>query len=392
MGDSEAREDFPDDSQRAAFCNSEWERAQNMSDRTWLTANQTGTARRETLEGREHVVVPATLVQEQVLNNNLGKTFLPADEITDTWADIANHAPVLVDHPRQRGRPVSAKDPTVLNAQGVGRLFNVRAEDGKLKGDVFLDPSRRDDIEALDAVLERVESGYPVELSTSFPVRESEDRQGVHNGETFEKVIRPGGFDHLAVFVDKEGACSVEDGCGLGINCDCGEHTMDADNASEVADSIWERLKSHFTREETVDAENEDAARDEAAEENEPEEGAENRNDDTTEEPPAWASNLVDQVESLGERMDDLEEAAQPAVNELEQKRNRLVSEIAQNSPFDESDLEGESIERLEKLRSMSRAENYAGRGGPRDSAGEEIPEFIEPPKVFADNTDEQED
>lgn len=200
-----------------------------MTERIQLTANQSGPVRRETFMGREHVVVPATLVRSQVLNNNLGRCFLPANEITDDWAQTANHSPVIIDHPSKRGRPVSAKDPDVINEMGVGQLYNVRVEDGELKGDVFLDPARAEDVGDLAAILERVEDGEPVELSTGFPLREAKPAEGVHNGERYDLVIRPAGFDHLAVFAEKTGACSVSDGCGLGIHededddCGCGE-------------------------------------------------------------------------------------------------------------------------------------------------------------------------
>lgn len=176
-----------------------------------------GPGRLATLQGTEFRVVPAVLVKSQVLLNNLGRTFLPPEDITPAWAETANGAFVVVDHPTSRGTPISAKSPSVLNTSGVGFLFDVRAESGTLKGDVWLDPSRADAVEGLGAVLEALDAGTPVEVSTGFPV-EMETSAGVHNGAEYDVILHPRGFDHLAVFADKTGACSVKDGCGLGVN------------------------------------------------------------------------------------------------------------------------------------------------------------------------------
>lgn len=414
MGDDEAVADFPDSDQRAAFCNSEWERAQNMSQNIELAANKTGPIRREMLEGREHVVIPATLVRSQVLSNNLGRTFLPADEITDTWADIANGSPVVLDHPKNRGQPTSARDPAVLNTQGVGRLFNVRAEDGALKGDVFIDPSRTDDVSDLEAVLAKVERGEPAELSTTFPVREVTNESGSHEGKRYDKIIRPGGFDHLAVFAEKEGACSVEDGCGLGVNhkgpCECQGGDMDAENADDVADSIWERLKAHFTREDAVNEEQLEALHEatglsvERLEEMEDDEVtalADNVLDTKTDDEPDVADNEAadedDQPEpsvpeAVENELAELREQVEALSEDREAEREQLISTLADNErcPFDESQLSGKPLDELEGLAQMAKVRNYAGAGGPKaDNAGSKS--FVEPVPHYAENT-EQED
>lgn len=172
--------------------------------------------------GKKYLVVPATLVRSQVLVNNVGRCYLPPDAFTEDWARQANGAPVVTDHPTRSGREVSARDPNILNHMGVGFLFDVRVENDagtpEMKGDVWLDVSRREEIEDLDVILTRLdEEGEPVELSTGFPAL-GQRRRGVHNGEKYDFVIYPDGYDHLAVFAADTGACGVEDGCGLGVN------------------------------------------------------------------------------------------------------------------------------------------------------------------------------
>jgi len=76
-----------------------------------------------------------------------------------------------------------------------------------------------DDVEDLQAILNKLENGEKVEVSTGFPVA-VEESPGVLNGEEYDRVIHPAGFDHLAIFAEKIGACSIEDGCGLAQNKD----------------------------------------------------------------------------------------------------------------------------------------------------------------------------
>lgn len=182
-----------------------------------LAIQASGAASTRELHGREFRVVPSVLVREQVLRNNLGATFLPADGITPDFAEAANGAPVLTDHPTRGGIPTSGRSPEIMNELGVGFLFNVKAEENRLVGEVWIDPSRAEAVGDLTAILERLERGETVELSTGFPAR-LERVAGAFNGEEYDVVIRPIGFDHLAVFAEKTGACSVKDGCGLGAN------------------------------------------------------------------------------------------------------------------------------------------------------------------------------
>jgi hypothetical protein len=191
-------------------------------------ANTAASLRTVTFMGREFRVIPAVLVRSQVLHNNLGSTFLPPETITDDWASLWNGIPVLVgDHPTERGVHVSGRQPELWESRGAGWIFNTRAEsDGpgvrRLVGEVWLDISRAATVPGLQAVLERIEAGGAVELSTGFPV-ETVDRVGEFAGQQYEIVMRPLGADHLVISTEMRGACSVDNGCGLGVNEEAGE-------------------------------------------------------------------------------------------------------------------------------------------------------------------------
>ena len=224
MGDAEAVRDFPDREQRFAFCSSVYKRAHQVAARFAFStaALQSGAAARtEQLKGHEYLVFPAVLVQGQILRNNLGVTYLPPDEITDAWAAMWNGVPVILhEHPTQRGEPVSARSPAILNDRGVGYVFHahvVRNGAIKLKAEVWLEVARAAQLEELAEIFERLKAGKPVELSTGFSAAVDEE-VGEVGGESYEKVMHPLDADHLAIFAEATGACSIDDGCGLGVN------------------------------------------------------------------------------------------------------------------------------------------------------------------------------
>jgi hypothetical protein len=192
-----------------------------------IHASPRATVRTETFQGRTFRVVPAVLVRSQVLRNNLGVAFLPADEITDEWAEQWNGIPVLVGpHPSQHGHSVSGRTPELWDARGAGWVFNAGAEQEspqvrRLVAEVWLDIARAAAVQGLREILNRINSGQTVELSTGFHTC-IEPRAGHFQGEPFELVMHPINPDHLVISTEMTGACSVRDGCGLGANCACG--------------------------------------------------------------------------------------------------------------------------------------------------------------------------
>lgn len=212
-------------------------------------------ARSTTFLGREFLVVPAVLVRSQVLNNNMGRTFLPEDEITADWANEWNNIPVLVgDHPRQQGVNVSARNPDLINQRGVGWIFGARIDTDvegvrRLSAEVWLDVERASVVPGFADVLAAVDAGHPVELSTGFAVL-PEETGGINNNEQYDWILHPQGADHLVISTEMTGACSVQDGCGLGVNseggCACGGKCTAAIREVPVAEQqVEEELVAH---------------------------------------------------------------------------------------------------------------------------------------------------
>lgn len=384
MGDAESVADFPDPDQRAAFCYSVFERAREEeannaqpTEMTQIAVQQLGQMREAELMGRRMRVIPAVMVQQQVLNNNLGATFLPADEIAasvDSW----NGMPVVLRHPTRNGQPVSARTEATLNARGLGMVLNARAEDGKLKAELYLDVERMQAIPDAAAMLERFERGEVGELSTGFGTR-LERTEGVHNGRRYVAVMREVRPDHLALLPDERGACSVADGCGLGVNKEQAE--MEEDRMPGWFARVWAtlarslKLESTMTRDEMLAALAEKSDCElrallsepvEAEEAAAPEEVVEA--EEVAGEDVEAADEPTDELAELKAKLDALEAVNAELKADREAEKTALVEALASNArcAFSADELSQKPMAELKKLDQMIRPETYAGRPAPR--------------------------
>lgn len=182
-----------------------------------VIANLAGKARRATLNGREHLVAPLTLIVPGVLSGSKGALYYPPEEIVknhDAW----NHIPLVVYHPTDplTNAHLSARDPAVLDRQGIGILLNVKAN-GKLTAEGWFDveSTRRID----NRVYEALVKGTPIELSTGLYTENEVAPEGAnHKGRPYDFIARNYRPDHLAILPDQIGACSIKDGCGVLVN------------------------------------------------------------------------------------------------------------------------------------------------------------------------------
>lgn len=179
-----------------------------------VTANVAGTPRSEMLNGREHLVVPMTLIVPGVLNGSQGPLYYPADELgknPDDW----NGMPMVVYHPTEAGRGITARQPSVYNSSYVGTVFNARFSGGKLVAEGWFDVERTRRVDS--RILTSLQSQQPIELSTGLKTEQT-DEPGTFNSIEYKAVARNYKPDHLAILPDEVGACSLRDGCGVLIN------------------------------------------------------------------------------------------------------------------------------------------------------------------------------
>jgi len=166
--------------------------------------------REETLHGELHWVLPTVLITEGVFNGAL----YTANELAmfpESW----DGRPILNQHPNSpSGNPLSANSPGVLEAQGIGQLFNTEfVTNGlaKLRSESWINQKRCKEV--APEIVEMIENGEDFEVSTGLFV-EQEAEDGDFEGTDYEYILHNYRPDHLAYLPGGEGACNWQDGAG----------------------------------------------------------------------------------------------------------------------------------------------------------------------------------
>jgi len=113
------------------------------------------------------------------------------------------------------GKPININHSAEKVEDIVGHIENVEYEDGKIVAETFFDEETSKYNEAMGYIKSRIKAGDIPNVSVGvWLTRELEE-----NEETGEKrfIARELEGDHLALVV--HGACSPEDGCGIGGSC-----------------------------------------------------------------------------------------------------------------------------------------------------------------------------
>jgi hypothetical protein len=209
---------------------------------TILIHNAAGRTRRVKEKGREYIVAPLSLIVSGVLNGSKGALYYPEDEIANS-ADIWNGIPLVVYHPTQNGKPVSAKSPGIWEKSGIGRVRNSRYK-GKLIAEGWFDVERMKRIDP--RVYDSLVKNKPIELSTGLFTNNEPARNGATcpKGRPYQYIARSYRADHVAVLPDQVGACSLNDGCGVLVN-QVSEMTWNSFNPSQPRDEDgqWATIK-----------------------------------------------------------------------------------------------------------------------------------------------------
>ncbi|ADB16919.1 hypothetical protein Psta_2248 [Pirellula staleyi DSM 6068] len=172
-----------------------------------LTFNLGGRIRYETLEGRDHIVVPTVMIVEGVLAGNSGPLMYPAAELAAA-PQVWNHKPIVIGHPSEG----TACLPHVLNNRKVGIILNTRWDAPKLRTEAWIDVKRCDGLDK--SIIDKLQRLEKIEVSTGL-YTENEPSPGVWNGKKYEAIARNYRPDHLAILTNQVGACSIADGAGM---------------------------------------------------------------------------------------------------------------------------------------------------------------------------------
>jgi hypothetical protein len=164
--------------------------------------------------GKNHLLVPVTMMVEGVHNGSHGPLYHSIAEL-GKFPEMWNGIPIVINHPEVDGMNISANSPDVIDDQGVGYVFNTHVNGSKLAAEAWLDEERLREISL--NVLEAIKNGKPLEVSLGM-FTDDEIIEGNWNGENYEAIARNHRPDHLALLPDSVGACSLVDGCGMGVN------------------------------------------------------------------------------------------------------------------------------------------------------------------------------
>lgn len=173
------------------------------------------TPEKKQMKGKDYLVVPVIMMKEGVHAGSAGPIFHKAEELARS-VSAWNGRPISINHPTKDGKFVSANAPE-LAEEHVGAVYNTRFEDGKLRGDAWLNEEdlKKVSIDAYNYILQ----GYPMDVSTGA-FTEDEYIQGNWNGEVYKAISHNYKPDHLALLPNEAGACSWKDGCGIRVNKD----------------------------------------------------------------------------------------------------------------------------------------------------------------------------
>ena len=201
--------------------------------------------RRAKLNGRNYLVAPMTMLVPGVLNGSKGPLFYPEEEVEGS-VDYWNGMPIVDQHPADgTGQYISARDPDVLNRQGLGMVLRAQYR-GKLTSEGWFDEERTRRINP--SIYNDLVAGRPIELSTGL-YTENSDESGFHQGRQYTGVARRYRPDHLAILPGGTGACSLADGCGVLINQEkqtgkTGEHTLSLNSLESTMTIKIDRKKA----------------------------------------------------------------------------------------------------------------------------------------------------
>ena len=170
--------------------------------------------RTKTHQKKKHLVVPVVMMVEGVHNGSHGP-LLHLMEDLGKFPEAWNGIPVVINHPEEDGKSISANSPDVIDARSVGKVYNTHVNGSKLAAELWLDEEKLKDVS--EETLECINSAKPVEVSIGV-FTEDEEMVGNWKGEDYKAIARNHRPDHLAILPNEVGACSLEDGCGIRAN------------------------------------------------------------------------------------------------------------------------------------------------------------------------------
>ncbi|EMG7887529.1 hypothetical protein ACMFGQ_22645 [Enterobacter hormaechei] len=198
--------------------------------------------RRETYNGREHLVLPSyTLPANVVMNGGL----YTQEQIDAHYKGLEGTLAPL-GHPQVNGQFVSAFSPEGINAGHIGAWNrNVKKSGNRIYLEKWVDVARASESEGGRELLERVaaiergEDVPPIHTSVAAFLDQLEPNEQ-QRATGAEWVADIHGMDHDAILLHEVGAATPEQGVGLMVNADLAQ-PLKANSGALVGESYRER-------------------------------------------------------------------------------------------------------------------------------------------------------
>lgn len=167
--------------------------------------------------GVDYQVYPCVLLVEGVHHGAIGPAvYYPSTTLANS-APFWNNMPVTVGHPvNEQGNHILCNQDGTIRAQWeVGKVYNAKFEDGRLKAEVWINVAQVN--RHSPSLLAFLQNGGQLDVSTGLLAAE-DGTAGTWNEEEFAASILEIVPDHLALLPNQTGACSWNDGCGIRFN------------------------------------------------------------------------------------------------------------------------------------------------------------------------------
>ncbi len=207
----------------------------------------------ETIDGKPHIVVRGItpVVDDIVMNRKL----YPAAEIEKAYNTLERN-PMPLGHPKVDGKHVSARDVRAVNEYHVGAwLQNVSHKDGKVTGDMYVNRQYAESSEKGKRLINRLDemlagtNSDPIHISTGL-LYSGIAANGESKGKKYNEIATNMMFDHVAVLLDEPGAGTPAEGVGIFVNAEGDEVEIEVCNLEEAnnPDPQDPSLKSFFNQ------------------------------------------------------------------------------------------------------------------------------------------------
>lgn len=190
----------------------------------------------ETIDGKPHIVVRGItpVVDDIVMNRKL----YPAAEIEKAYNTLERN-PMPLGHPKVDGKHVSARDVRAVNEYHVGAwLQDVSHKDGKVTGDMYVNRQYAESSEKGKRLINRLDemlagtNSEPIHISTGL-LYSGIAANGESKGKKYNEIATNMMFDHVAVLLDEPGAGTPEEGVGIFVNAEGDEVEIEVVNLEE---------------------------------------------------------------------------------------------------------------------------------------------------------------